>query len=311
MLIFIYGPDSYSSRQKMAELVNRQKKKSKSGLIAEILEDDSLTIEKLKGALGGRSLFGEEKIVILKNIFSSKDFKDNFLEKGEELAKAETCILIFEEGDPDKREALLKFLQKKAECFEFQPLGGNELGKWVSDEFARYGQKINPKAQDKLVIFAKTDLWLLSNEIKKLSGFCHGRAVNEKDVDLLVIQKIENDIFKTIEALAQNNKKEALRLLHNHMSQGDAPEYLLSMICFQFRNLLEIRDLIEKKISYAEACKKSALHPFVIKKTWWAAQKFNLLQLKKIYRKILQADLFMKTGKIEPETSLDLLVSGL
>jgi len=38
---------------------------------------------------------------------------------------------------------------------------------------------------------------------------------------------------------------------------------------------------------------------------------FTLEELKKIYYKIFQADLNIKTGKIEPEVGLDLLITEI
>ena len=57
--------------------------------------------------------------------------------------------------------------------------------------------------------------------------------------------------------------------------------------------------------------KKSGLHPFVVKKTYYAVQQFTFKELQEIYQKIFKIDLEIKTGKIEPATALDLLVSEL
>jgi DNA polymerase III delta subunit len=53
------------------------------------------------------------------------------------------------------------------------------------------------------------------------------------------------------------------------------------------------------------------MHPFLVKKSYEQAQKFSLVELKKIYQKIFEVDLGIKTGKIEPETALDLLISRI
>jgi DNA polymerase III delta subunit len=53
------------------------------------------------------------------------------------------------------------------------------------------------------------------------------------------------------------------------------------------------------------------LHPFVVKKSYQQANKFTLQELKKIYQKIFKADLDIKTGKITPETALDLLLTEI
>jgi len=70
-----------------------------------------------------------------------------------------------------------------------------------------------------------------------------------------------------------------------------------------------IKDLTEKHYPYSSILKISKLHPFVLKKSWYLVNKFTLPELKKIYQKIFQVDLAIKTGKINPEIALDLVIS--
>ena len=100
-------------------------------------------------------------------------------------------------------------------------------------------------------------------------------------------------------------------LLKAHLEKGDNPLYLFSMINYQFRNLLVVKDLIERNRPYYTISKTSNLHPFVVRKSYEQAGKFSFPELKKIYRKIFQVDLAIKTGKINPETGLDLLLSEI
>jgi len=155
------------------------------------------------------------------------------------------------------------------------------------------------------------DLWQITNEIKKLVNYKNGQRIEIKDVELLVKPKIETDIFKTIDFLASKNKKQALKLIHKHLEKGDHPLYLLSMINFQFRNLLTIKDLIKKSSSPYFLSKITNLHPYLVKKSYTQAQKFTLEELKKIYQKIFETDFQIKTGKIAPETALDLLIAEI
>ena len=83
------------------------------------------------------------------------------------------------------------------------------------------------------------------------------------------------------------------------------------MINFQFRNLLTIKELIEKKLPYYKIINKSSLHPFIVKKSYQQAQKFTLQELKKIYQKIFETDLNIKTGRLDPQTALDLFIAEI
>jgi DNA polymerase-3 subunit delta len=313
MITFLFGKDTYRSKQRVGEIIrNLQKGKLKSKHFDLVnFNKENLDFQKFKNEIESFSMFNDDKIIILEDVFADKNFKEKFLEAADRILKSDTLVIIREEKDIDKRDALYKFLQKKTESEEFFPLGDEELLPWVKKEIFNLGSEIESEAAKELVLFVGGDLWQMKNEAEKLSSFCKKRKITKADVDMLVKPKIENDIFKTIDAIASGKKSQALLFVHSHLESGDSPLYLLSMINFQFRNLIGIKEMMEKKMSYYDISKKSKLHPFVVRKTYGQAQKFTFLQLKKIYRKIFQVDLSIKTGKLDPDVALDLFISGI
>ncbi len=316
MLIFLYGEDSYRSRQKLNEIVGRYKKIHKSGLNLDYLDDQNLVFQDFKQKFETVSMFDEKKLFILESVLSNKNFKEEFFKQKEGFLKSDNIVLFYEKGAGTQNDPLLKFLKKNSNSQEFEPLGGNKLKTWVKKEFEKRDIKIKigDKSLDKLIEFVGNDLWRMDNEIKKLADYRSDSqkvGILENDIEVRVKRKIESGVFKTIDALAENKKALALDLIHKHLEKGDAPLYLLTMINFQFRNLLEIKDLIEKYVPYYDILKQSSLHPFIVKKSYQQAQRFTFQQLKKIYQKIFEVDLGIKTGKIEPETALDLLIAGI
>ncbi|HDL74880.1 MAG TPA: hypothetical protein ENH06_00620 [bacterium] len=130
-------------------------------------------------------------------------------------------------------------------------------------------------------------------------------------MEVLVRPKIETDIFKTIDALAVKNKKQALKYLYKHLEKGDSPLYLLTMINFQFRNLVLIKSTQEQNKIGLNLSKELGLHPFVVRKSLWQAQNFTFEELKKIYRKIFEVDYNIKTGRIDHQTAIDLFIAEI
>ena len=305
MIIFLYGEDTYRMKEKLKEIVDKYKKVRTSGLNLRYFNGDSF--KSFQDGLKQTSIFEEKKLAVILNPFDNTEFKESFLEQGEEFLKSDDIIVIYQEGKINKNSALLKYLEKNANTQQFEPLTYTKLRTWTKAEIEKYGARIDGQALDKLLEYVGNDLWRLSNEVKKL--VCYNKNIRIEDVFLLIKSGIETDIFKTIEAIAQRNKKEALDLLHNHIEKGDSPIYLLSMINFQFRNLLIIKDLINKP--YNEIAKKSGLHPFVVKKSYYVAQRFTIQELKDIYQKIFKIDMQIKTGKVEPATALDLLIAEI
>ncbi|MEK6812955.1 MAG: hypothetical protein AABX86_02455, partial [Nanoarchaeota archaeon] len=157
-------------------------------------------------------------------------------------------------------------------------------------------------------------LWQLAQEVKKIASWKKSELaspVKEAEVALLVQPKVEAAIFLTIDAIAQKNKKQALSLLYRHLQKGESPHYLFTMLVYQFRTILEIRDMLERKFSYDAMLQKTKLHPYVLKKGSRISQNFSLRELKDIYENLFALEQDLKTGKVEPAGAFDLFLATL
>jgi len=311
MLIFLYGSDTYRSRQKLNEIVENYKKAHKKGLNLKYFEGKDLDFGEIQNEIQQTSIIAGNKMLILEDTFSNIDFKEKFLKNSKNFISSKDLILFYEEREISGTNSLLKLLKKSGKSQEFKLLEGQNLKNWIKKEFNSYGAKTESLVIEKLINFLGNDSWRLSNEIKKLATYKKNKIIQARDIELLVKPKIDVDIFKTIDAIAEKNKKQALSLLHKHLEKGDSSLYLLSMINFQFRNLIQIKSLVEKNYTYQNIVRSTGLHPYIVKKSLWQARSFNLPELKKIYQKIFKADINIKTGRIDPETALDLLITEI
>ena len=311
MLIFLYGPDTYRSRQKLNEIIENYKKAHKKGLNLKYFEEKDLDFGEIQNEIQQTSIIAGNKMLILEDTFSNVDFKEKFLKNSKNFISSKDLILFYEEREISGTNSLLKLLKKSGKSQEFKLLEGQNLKNWIKKEFNSCGAKTESLVIEKLINFLGNDSWQLSNEIKKLATYKKNKIIQARDVELLVKPKIDVDIFKTIDAIAEKNKKQALSLLHKHLEKGDSPLYLLSMINFQFRNLIQIKSLVEKNCTYQNIVRSTKLHPYIVKKSLWQARSFSFPELKKIYQKIFKADINIKTGRIDPETALDLLITEI
>ena len=300
MIYFLYGQDTYRSKQKLEEIIERYKGVHKSGLNLRFFDCQGADFQDFASEFRQMPMFQEKKLLALKNLFQNQEFKKAFLENGKSFTDSKDIIVIREEASIPAKDSLLKFLTTNAKAQEFGMLGGVKLNNWAKKEFEKYQAKIQPEALGQLVSFVGNNLWQFSQEIQKLSAFGKNQTVGLSDIDILVKPEIETDIFQTIEALALRNKKKALWLLHEHLEKGDSPLYLLSMINFQFRNLL-----IAKKTGRISG------HPYFAKKTLWIAERFSFDELKAMYRSLLEADIQIKTGRIDPQAAIDLFIGNI
>lgn len=319
MIIFLYGEDEFRSSRKLAEIKNKFLEKNKEGgtlFVFDFAENEE-KIGELTLKLSSGSLFSNKKLAIVKNILRNKavaegqEFLD-FLKKVDKGKIKDLTLVFWEKEKIDKKLKLAKFLLEKAKKQEFKLLEGAKLSNWIIEEIREISAgavSISPKAMEKLSIYVGNDLSLLSKEIEKLVDYKGKGQISEEDIDLLVKSKVDTDIFRTLDALSQGDKKTAVKLLHEHIESGDHPLYMLDRYFYQFRNLLKVKSLVEKDMPQSEIASKLKLHPYVVKKSLEQGGRFSLDRLKNLYKNLCEIDFAAKTGKVEIELALDKFIA--
>ncbi len=313
MVLFLYGPDTFRSKKKLQEIVNRYCLKYKSGLNLAKIEASSEGFEQLKERIETTSMFKEKKLIIFKNVFSTPAYLQEKVEKyliEKNIFKDENLILIFfQEGEIQKPNELFKLLFERS----FKKQEFKELPIWKLKIFIRkyWNCKIDNRAIEKLILSCGNNLWEIESELEKIIAFKKGEKITDKDIENLSPQNIQTNIFKTLDLISQKNKKRALKLLFNHLEKGENEIKLLSMMIFQFRNILKIKNLIDQKKSLLQIQKLSGLHPFLIKKISPIVQNFSIEELKKIYQKLLELDFKIKSGRVDAKTGIEMFIAEL
>jgi len=310
MLILLYGEDTFRSRQKLNQIIDQYKAKHKTGLNLVRFRENNFDFDKIKQNIEAVSMFDEKKLIILENALKNKSFSEEFskyITKSKLKNNDDVIVVVFQEG----KLVSPSYKNKASMSEEFKSLKGIQLNNWLKQEAAKSKVSIGPAAIGKLVAYVGEDLWQLTNELNKLASYKAGQPIEEADIDLLVKAKMDVNIFKTIEALAQRDKRTAFKLLHEHLEQGENEIYLLTMFIYQLRTLIKLKDLMERGTQYYDLAKKAGLHPFVVKKSSTQLRNFSLDQLKAIYKRLLEIDLGIKRGRWDGPTALDMLIGEI
>src|SRR3989344_4285881 len=305
MVIFLYGSDSYRLKEARQNIVQEYRKKHSSGVnVFNFDLSDAGNLEKLIDAVKSSSFFNEHELIVLSGSFSKKFIVDKIFEIVKEygIFSIPDVTLLFTEPSSEKElttksKDLFEVLNKKGAMVKvYNPLEGVKLAQWIQAEFELRNCSISRDALNTLVNAVGNDSWALVNEVEKLTSYKNGREVGVADVELLVNQSKELNVFDLIDAIASRNSKKAVELLYLNLALGNDPYYLISLIAGQFRNLLSVKDLSERGITQAEIVKKTGLHPFVVRKTMNQIAKFKTEELKLQYRAVLDMEIKSKTG---------------
>ncbi|MBU4351020.1 DNA polymerase III subunit delta [Candidatus Parcubacteria bacterium] len=313
MTILLYGQDGFRSRLKLKEIIDQYRKVRHRGLNLFLIDFKEDHFSDFREKIETVSIFADKRLIVLSNLLNNQNLSQEILHYLKSNGqKYKNDILVFFEDDKfSAGNPLFVFLKKTANIQEFKLLSGKPLFSWIEKEVGILGGKIDPLALKRLAEIFSNDLWFLANEIKKLVAFKNRKKIEIQDIESLIGFEAEANIFKTIDAIASLNRKLALKLLNHHLESGDSPIYLLTMINYQFRNILIIKDLSQKNMSWPMILKESNLNGFVAQKCYSLANRFSFSRLKVIYSELLVADLKIKTGKVSPRQGLELLVSQI
>ncbi len=309
MIILLYGKDDFRKREKLNEIIEKYKQKHKSGVNVKFIESPN-NFSEVFDEDRQTSIFSEKKLIIVRDSFSSPEMKESISLKLDDVKSSENIIVLYEEKDIRKNDALIgKLVKKGVMVQEFNTLSRSGIVSFIKKEFNKREVEIDEKALCCFVDFVGDNLWRIKGEVEKLSSY--SKKLTEEDILLLVRPETETNIFKTVDALAEGKRDVAASLIYEHLQKGDHALYLLSMIEYQFRNLMIIRDMIDRGISSDFFAKEAGMHPFVAKKSGVQAKSFSRERLDKDYGRLFEMDLKVKTGQIDPVTAIHILLSEL
>ena len=223
-----------------------------------------------------------------------------------------TTLLFLVDGPIAESNPLLRSLRNVAQAQHLQAPTGEALARYVKELAQDKGAGISPAAIRTITDLVGNDLWTLDRELEKLCLYASGRNIEESDIQELVSQVREASIFNAVDAMIDGRPEVALRLLQRLRQDGAALPYIISMVERQLRLVCLARYWGEQRVSPQELAGKLGVPPFVARKTAEQARRNSWPDLDRRYRRLLEADLDFKTGRVDSEDlALELLVVDL
>jgi len=330
LFYILYGKDDFSLQQKLEEIKKELDNQEMLAVNTSIFDDRQLSLSQLKDACSAVPFLCPYRLVIAKGLLGRFELKsgserrttrsraklNSGLEEWMGLAEyvrqmPSTTMLVLIDGEIKANNRLLKSVASQAKVMVFAPVSDRNLSDWIQDRVKQGGGTISPGAIKLLVGLVGADLWTMSSEIDKLLAYCSGQVITEDSVKQVTSYAREANIFSLVDAILEGRRNVAQQLLHRLLQEGASPSYVLAMITRQLRLIVIAKDL-GPKLSRPE--NRNRLEPtsdYGLEKAVKQAKAYTLERIKKAYRKLLEADIAIKTGKYDSDLALDLLVVEL
>jgi DNA polymerase-3 subunit delta len=311
MITLLYGPDEFRRTEALADL-RATIPPDLGDLNISQLDGRRLKLDTLIGACEAFPFIAEKRLVIVSDILKHQKAgqeRDAFKAYLERLAP--TCdLVIVENEDFDKRSSVFTYLKKNADVREFALLEPGELARWLGARAKELEVRIEPAAMQRLIAFVGGETRTLVNELTKLATYVGRRGqITVQIVDLLVQDAQEQNLFAFIDELSARRRGAALASLRHLLEDGQAATYILFMIARQLRILIGVKELANQRLRPDDIAAKLGQKPFVVRKALEQARGFSDAELLHLHDRILALDHASKTGRIEPETGIELLVA--
>jgi DNA polymerase III subunit delta len=178
---------------------------------------------------------------------------------------------------------LAKRVAQIGQAFPCSSPAGEDLAQWLTHAARKRGKELADDAARLLEQYAGSDLAALDAEVEKLSLYAADRpTITAQDVSLLTAATAGPAAFALVDAIAASNAKMALTVLDKTLTRRGLEFQVLGQIAWHLRNAL-------KGKSFRQARPPA--------------------KLRADFRRVLEADLAMKSGADARATMQDLVLA--
>jgi len=313
MIYLLYGRDEFARSEALATM-KAALPPDLADLNLSLLDGRKLKLDALVAACEAFPFIAERRLVIVNDLLKHQKAGKERDELRAYLERVPaTCDLVFVESeDFDKRGSVFTYMKKAANVREFLPKESAELLRWLGERAKMLDVRLDGPAAQRLVSFAGNEGRALVTELSKLASYVgRGGRITAEHVDLLVQDGQEQNLFAFIDDLSARRRGAALQSLRRLIEEGQAATYILFMIARQVRILLGVQELAAQRLRPDDIAAQLGQKPFVVRKALDQARAFSDAELAWLHDRVLELDHATKTGRMDAEAGLEVLVVEL
>ena len=222
----------------------------------------------------------------------------------------EYSAVVFVEEKIDKRKKqLLDAVSSCGTLAEISFQTEEMLAKWIKSSFERKKIAIPQNCISSLISRTDSSMRMIENEVKKIMLYCENKDVHQIDLALLnrlSIPDVHASVFNMTDAIGQKQPGRALEILNDLILLKEAIPKIRLMLARHIRHLICAKELGNA----SEIASRLKVHPFVARNLVSQSRGFTIQQLEKIYFLCFESDQWVKTGKMDDRTSMEVLLSA-
>lgn len=306
---YLIEGDSFSIKNKIDEIItNNNFKDSITSTYS--LEEQSL--EKPLEDLDTYSLLSNKKTIIINNIELIK--KDESQNNIDHLLKyldnpSNDNLLIITANKIDSKSTILKKIKEKTTYIKPEYKSEDIIKNYLKD------YKISNVDINYLIELCNDNQIKIKNECEKLKMFClETKTITRENIDEIVVKEFgdpQNQVFRFSRVIAENNKKEALKIFEELIDYGKHPIEILSLISSQLRTLLQIKLMEENGLKKNEIAEQLEKKPYYVEKQQELTRLYSIKSISQLIKNLQDIDTKMKSTDLDNKMLIEMYIINI
>jgi DNA polymerase-3 subunit delta len=324
-IVYLYfGDDEPAMREAVSALQSELGDPVNAEMNTSRFEGMNYSFEEVNAVVRAAPFLAARRLVVARaasKVFTATEARSAFTQLLDDLPPSTALVLLEEIDSSDKKwndkwekNWLMKWTKSagsRATVKSFPLPQGGQMAAWLRERAATKGGEISPQAASELAKLVGSDKQAGDLEIEKLLAYvAYARTIEVNDVKN-VSQRFgdQGDFFGLIDAVSSGNGERAMNELQKLMQERDLILLYFSLVG-HFRALLQSRELVDLGQG-AQIANQLGMHPYRAEKLASQSRRFPMATLEAIYRRLLDLDEQVKTGDMEPELAMEMLVASL
>lgn len=216
LVYLFHGTDDFLKEEKVRALIARATEPGTRDFNLELLRGAECEVAALSGALEALPMLSERRVVILRDPGALKKPARERLQQYLERPATETLLVLVVPAGTKAEAAQLA----ASTGVEFKSLADEDLLKWIAHHAgSACGTTIEPGAASLLAEYGGNDLALLSGELRKLSAFTNGGAIDRAAIEAVTGVRPGHTLGDLLDRAAARETNAAIALVEEVLAQ--------------------------------------------------------------------------------------------
>ena len=266
-----------------------------------LFDAENYNMQQAINSANGLPFGNDKKLIVIREIPKLNKEDELFLQSYCLNPNPSTVLLIV-----SNEKALAKLDLQKIDC---STLSEQSLLKLISIECKKNNKTITVDGAKLLISKCDGDTSKIVNELTKLAFYSDDSLITQEQVQEVVTDSFELDIFKLTNALADKKSEVSLQILKNMLQSKVDPTIILSAISNNFRRMFLA--MISTDLTNDALADKLGVKPFAVVKAKENAKKFSVKNLKRINELLTESDYMLKSGQMSAINTVYFLIFNI